>query len=371
MAVLHKIAIVCLAWLDLWYEWISRNKFPVEELLEFFPEGSGNLRADNFVPAWFLLENHHMTSFDDLKYGLKFLDRKVKSQTEGKLSFLKVGFQLILVHVYSVQARFWNTLQENVSSVMDQLDALLLVKDKFDRHVERRGSGYLTQIDESIGGNINTWKSFFLISLDCFVKFMFGCQFVRRKLGNCSRRCWQGRIGRTLLGTHWMGTTDSDSYSVYQVRWSRASNAESMTAQSMIIFEQNLSLKPQKWTSPYSIFNFNSIPILPEELWKFLLLINFSLNRYSESFGMRLSSVFRTWEKPCGGSSSKNLQIQKNSDGWLETWSHFNATLIQPGLPFPVTTNSLGTPWRTVSRNSPPLTEQRKMCCGPHRSLMQ
>ena len=62
----------------------------MEELLEFFPEGSGNLRAENFVPAWFLLENHHMTKFEDLKYGLKFLNRKVNSQTEGKLSFLKV-----------------------------------------------------------------------------------------------------------------------------------------------------------------------------------------------------------------------------------------------------------------------------------------
>lgn len=78
---------------------MCRNKFPVEELLEIFPEGSGNLRAENFIPAWFLLENHHMTSFDDLKYGLKFLDRKVKSQTEGKLSFLKVWNFMIKIRI--------------------------------------------------------------------------------------------------------------------------------------------------------------------------------------------------------------------------------------------------------------------------------
>jgi exocyst complex component 2 len=70
---------------------IIRKKFPVEELLELFPEGSGNLRSDNFVPAWFLLENHHGTSFEDLKSGHHFLGRKVGSQVEGKLSFLKVG----------------------------------------------------------------------------------------------------------------------------------------------------------------------------------------------------------------------------------------------------------------------------------------
>lgn len=74
------------------------KKFPVEELLELFPEGSGNLRAENFVPAWFLLENHHATSFEDLKLGLNFLGRKVGYQSEGKLSFLKVSTHLDLQH---------------------------------------------------------------------------------------------------------------------------------------------------------------------------------------------------------------------------------------------------------------------------------
>lgn len=72
------------------YKLYYRKKFPVEELLEIFPEGSGNLRSENFVPAWFLLENHHGTSFEDLKLGLNCLQRKVGSQTEGKISFLKV-----------------------------------------------------------------------------------------------------------------------------------------------------------------------------------------------------------------------------------------------------------------------------------------
>ncbi|ODM94952.1 Exocyst complex component 2, partial [Orchesella cincta] len=105
------------------------KKFPVEELLELFPEGSGNLRSENFVPAWFLLENHHATSFDDLKLGLNFLGRKVGSQTEGKLSFLK----------------------ENISSVIDQLDALIALKEKCDKYKTMHGSSFVAQIDDAIG----------------------------------------------------------------------------------------------------------------------------------------------------------------------------------------------------------------------------
>lgn len=78
----------------------DRKKYPVEELVELFPDGSGNLRADNFSGAWFLLENHHATSFEDLKSGLHFLGRKVNFQsTEGKLSFLKV---CILMRFYGI-----------------------------------------------------------------------------------------------------------------------------------------------------------------------------------------------------------------------------------------------------------------------------
>lgn len=56
-----------------------------------FPDGSGDLLSENFDPAWFLLENHHGTSFDDLRVGLSYLKRKVDSQNEGQLSFLKVS----------------------------------------------------------------------------------------------------------------------------------------------------------------------------------------------------------------------------------------------------------------------------------------
>uniref|UniRef100_T1J496 Exocyst complex component 2 n=1 Tax=Strigamia maritima TaxID=126957 RepID=T1J496_STRMM len=91
----------------------NTKKLPEEMLQECFPDGSGNLISENFVPAWFLLENHNEASFDDLRRGLTCLRRKVNNQKEGELSFLKA----------------------NVGSVMDQLDtltALAIAKRKDD-----------------------------------------------------------------------------------------------------------------------------------------------------------------------------------------------------------------------------------------------
>lgn len=45
---------------------------------------------EKFHPGWFLLQHHHATTLEDLKAGLAYLKRKVNSQKEGQLSFLKV-----------------------------------------------------------------------------------------------------------------------------------------------------------------------------------------------------------------------------------------------------------------------------------------
>ncbi|XP_063241728.1 exocyst complex component 2 [Bacillus rossius redtenbacheri] len=104
------------------------KKFPEEELHELFPEGSGDLTSEQFVAGWFLLEHHHATSFDDLKAGLAFLRRKVESQKEGQLSFLKA----------------------NVGSVMDQLDTLTILKEKFEADIKEYGSDPTAKVEEAI-----------------------------------------------------------------------------------------------------------------------------------------------------------------------------------------------------------------------------
>lgn len=81
-----------------------------EDLRDIFPDSSGDLSQENFSPGWFLLENHNQTSFDDLKAGLSYLRRKVESQRDGQLSFLKA----------------------NAGAVMDQLDTLMVLQEKFE-----------------------------------------------------------------------------------------------------------------------------------------------------------------------------------------------------------------------------------------------
>lgn len=69
---------------------LYRKKYPEEELQDLFPESNGEFGSENFSPSWFLLQNHHNTSFNDLKAGLIFLKRRVEAQKEGQISFLKV-----------------------------------------------------------------------------------------------------------------------------------------------------------------------------------------------------------------------------------------------------------------------------------------
>jgi exocyst complex component 2 len=38
-----------------------------------FPEATGDISSERFDPAYFLLEHHHNTAFDDLKAGLEHL----------------------------------------------------------------------------------------------------------------------------------------------------------------------------------------------------------------------------------------------------------------------------------------------------------
>lgn len=104
------------------------RKIPEEDLHELFPDGSGDLSSENFEPTWFLLENHHSTSFDDLKVGLSFLRRKVESQKEGQLSFLK----------------------SNVSSVMEQMDTLFIFKEKFEANVVEHGLDPTVKVEQAI-----------------------------------------------------------------------------------------------------------------------------------------------------------------------------------------------------------------------------
>lgn len=110
-----------------------------EDLRDIFPDGSSDLSQENFSAGWFLLENHHNTSFDDLKAGLSYLRRKVESQRDGQLSFLKA----------------------NAGSVMDQMDTLMMMRDKFDEDMKEMGKEPIAKLEKDIKDSIIESNSLF------------------------------------------------------------------------------------------------------------------------------------------------------------------------------------------------------------------
>uniref|UniRef100_A0AAF5PZT5 Exocyst complex component 2 n=1 Tax=Wuchereria bancrofti TaxID=6293 RepID=A0AAF5PZT5_WUCBA len=73
----------------------SHKKMDQTSLMQMFPEGSGNLRMENFNPAWYLLENHRETKLVDLRKGLMYLTQSTK---EGE----KSGSDLHRANLYSL-----------------------------------------------------------------------------------------------------------------------------------------------------------------------------------------------------------------------------------------------------------------------------
>uniref|UniRef100_A0A1Q3F439 Exocyst complex component 2 n=1 Tax=Culex tarsalis TaxID=7177 RepID=A0A1Q3F439_CULTA len=114
------------------------KKFP-EDLRDIFPDGCGDLSQENFLPGWFLLENHHATSFEDLKAGLSYLRRRVESQKEGQLSFLK----------------------SNAGSVMDQLDTLMALRDRVAQDTKLYGKDQVKDLEVAIQKSIDASHELF------------------------------------------------------------------------------------------------------------------------------------------------------------------------------------------------------------------
>lgn len=110
-----------------------------EDLRDIFPDSSGDLSQENFSPGWFLLEHHNTTSFEDLKAGLSYLRRKVESQRDGQLSFLKA----------------------NAGSVIDQLDTLMILKEKFQEDVAEVGTEPVKNLEKAIKDSIIESNSLF------------------------------------------------------------------------------------------------------------------------------------------------------------------------------------------------------------------
>lgn len=117
----------------------GNEKKITEDLRDLFPDSCGDLSQETFSPGWFLLEHHNSTTFDDLKAGLSYLRRKVHSQRDGQLSFLKA----------------------NTGSVIDQLDTLMMLRDKFDEDIKEFGKKPVEKLYTTIEKSIAESNSLF------------------------------------------------------------------------------------------------------------------------------------------------------------------------------------------------------------------
>ena len=95
---------------------------------EMFPESSGDIGSERFDPAYFLLEHHHNTTFDDLKVGLEHLRRAVSGHNQNQLSFIK----------------------SNTNSIMDQLDTLRSVKQRYEIDNKELGRDPTVAVERAI-----------------------------------------------------------------------------------------------------------------------------------------------------------------------------------------------------------------------------
>lgn len=102
--------------------------FPEDQLQEMFPEATGDISSERFDPAYFLLDHHHNTTFDDLKAGLEHLRRKVSGQNKNQLSFIKA----------------------NTNSITDQLDTLKSVKQRYEIDKKEYGVDPTIKVETAI-----------------------------------------------------------------------------------------------------------------------------------------------------------------------------------------------------------------------------
>ncbi|XP_015782863.1 exocyst complex component 2-like [Tetranychus urticae] len=109
---------------------------------QFFPEalsqdksekGFGNAFSHDFIPVWYLLENHSTASFDDLVTGLDRLKARVNQRTPSTSSLGPLQL-----------------LKPNVLAIIECLDALKTVHINLKKHKQEMGSDLTYKVEELI-----------------------------------------------------------------------------------------------------------------------------------------------------------------------------------------------------------------------------
>ncbi|XP_014664273.1 PREDICTED: exocyst complex component 2-like isoform X2 [Priapulus caudatus] len=124
----------------------THKKISEHELVELFPEGSGNLNSDDFVAQWFLVENHQGSSFDDLKAGLTHMQRRRTHTLDGPASLVKDNldsFTECINTLTSLQGMIMSDQRASEGHLTDQAEVILsealgMANDLFQDVLKRR-----------------------------------------------------------------------------------------------------------------------------------------------------------------------------------------------------------------------------------------
>lgn len=113
---------------------IEKSKFPQKDLEMLFPGMSADFTSENFSAAWYLIENHSNTSFEQLKMAVTNLKRQANKKSEGSLAYVKGG----------------------LSTFFEAQDALSAIHQKLEADGTEKVEGSMTQKLENVLNRAST-----------------------------------------------------------------------------------------------------------------------------------------------------------------------------------------------------------------------
>uniref|UniRef100_A0A673W2D1 Exocyst complex component 2 n=1 Tax=Salmo trutta TaxID=8032 RepID=A0A673W2D1_SALTR len=105
-----------------------RGKVPLKDLEALFPGVSGEFTSENFSATWYLIENHSVTSFDQLRMAASNLKKQATKKNEGSLAYVKGG----------------------LSTFFEAQDALAAIHQRLESDGTERVEGSMTQRLENV-----------------------------------------------------------------------------------------------------------------------------------------------------------------------------------------------------------------------------
>uniref|UniRef100_A0A8C7HI31 Exocyst complex component 2 n=1 Tax=Oncorhynchus kisutch TaxID=8019 RepID=A0A8C7HI31_ONCKI len=112
----------------------NTGKVPLKDLEALFPGVSGEFTSENFSATWYLIENHSVTSFDQLRMAASNLKKQATKKNEGSLAYVKGGLSTFFEaqDALAGKIQYTNTTQRASDTADTLFQEVLGRKDKAD-----------------------------------------------------------------------------------------------------------------------------------------------------------------------------------------------------------------------------------------------